>query len=291
MSKTQCVYPQVDCIVKIEDVLGKNRIWTAKNAEQARFLSDFFNKSRNEVMDLEFMENIASWDHNDINKFLADRGFNIALQPFAPNEFGAASVLDVLVKWLIEGEHVKYTRPSDNYEFDAAKMSNDTVEMFTTKDNPFPVVKVLTEDDVSVYMTQLDFDPKQLDLIDIATNIQDGLQEDYSFKGLFFPCVDLDQKVDIKWLLGMTTNDDNGAEWKISQALQQTKLRMNEKGAHAKSAVAVGVRLSSVTMPKPPMVIENPFLTWFDKPGLNHKIIAGYITEDDWNRVEDLDDM
>ena len=102
-AKTVVTYPIVAALVKAEDMLGKNRVWTPKNGMQSRFLADFFRMCRNEVLGIPEIQSIASWSADEINTFLRQRGFDIQLQPFDSSTFGIASVLDVLVEWLRKG--------------------------------------------------------------------------------------------------------------------------------------------------------------------------------------------
>lgn len=289
MSKTQCVYPQVGCLVAAEEILGEYRVWNPVNEKQKKFIKEVFNYCREEVKEMSDLESMASWDVSAINNFLKEKRFDIQLDDFKqPGEFGAASVLDVLVHWLNKGKHIKWKTPKGK-EFDAAKLSKDTVKFYEAEGHPYPIAKLLTKEDDHVYMTVMDKEPKQLDLISIASKLQKSCNNIYhQFNGLIFPCIDYDEKVDISWLKGMITYDKDNREWFISQALQQTKLRMNEKGARAQSAAAVGVRLTAA-LPEEPYVIDKPFLTWFERHGLSNPLIVGYMTEKDWKRPASLD--
>jgi hypothetical protein len=111
-----------------------------------------------------------------------------------------------------------------------------------------------------------------------------------AFGGLRFPMVDLNQQVDINWLKKMSTYA-LGETWEISQAKQQTKLRMNHLGARAQSAVAIGgMMITSVRPPDPPdLVIDRPFMVWFERAGLNRPLFSGHITPDDWKEPADLE--
>lgn len=289
MSKTQCVYPQVGCLIAAEEILGEDRAWRAINKEQKRFLKEAFNVCKEEVKDMSELESLASWECAVLNNMLKDKGFDIQLEEFAPGEFGAVSVLDVLVKWHIEGKQVKQKTP-EGKEFDAAKLSENTVEYYEAQGNSYPIARLITKNDEHfVYMTMLDKEPDQLDLVSIASNLQDSLRPNDGYANLIFPCVDLDQKVDIDWLRYMETTCKDGRDWYISQALQQTKLRMNEKGARGESAVAIGVRVTSMPPPKQDYIINKPFLVWFDRPDLSTPLLVGYITEEDWKKPKSLD--
>jgi len=100
--------------------------------------------------------------------------------------------------------------------------------------------------------------------------------------------VNLDELVDISWLLGMETTAESGQRAWVSQAKQQTILKMNEVGARAKSAVAIAVT-RSIEMPKPDMVINGPFLVWFEREGLApSRSSSGHITQEDWRNPGDI---
>jgi len=72
----------------------------------------------------------------------------------------------------------------------------------------------------------------------------------------------------------------------ITQALQQTKLRMNEEGARAQSAVAIGVLRGC--LPTYDYVIDWPFLFWITRPGISKPLFVAYVTEDDWKNPGDI---
>jgi serine protease inhibitor len=102
--------------------------------------------------------------------------------------------------------------------------------------------------------------------------------------------IDLNETVDIGWLKEMLTVDEIGDSWKISQALQQTKFKMNETGAHVKSAVAIGV-MRCVSFGRPPelhLVIDKPFLLWIAREGTSLPIFAAYLDEDVWKDPKNL---
>ena len=76
------------------------------------------------------------------------------------------------------------------------------------------------------------------------------------YDGVRFPMVDLDITNDIGWLKDMSTatkNRDIPAE--ITQAVQQIKIKMNEKGARFQSATAMAVTLKCVNIPKEDLII------------------------------------
>jgi serine protease inhibitor len=87
----------------------------------------------------------------------------------------------------------------------------------------------------------------------------------------------------VSWILKMKTYTDDRTEAYISQAIQQTILKMNEEGARAKSAFAGYMPLGTrIPKEKPDMIIDAPFLVWFMRPLLNKPLFVGYIATEDW---------
>jgi len=101
------------------------------------------------------------------------------------------------------------------------------------------------------------------------------------FNKVVFPMVNLDHEVDISWLKGMKATDSQNFPWKIVQALQQTKVKMNEKGAKVESAVALDVKCLGAMLEEE-LVIDKPFFMWVERPGMKRPLFAGYMAPDCW---------
>lgn len=281
MSMTVTTYPIVDVFVKAEDFLGSNRVWRPQNEMQAYFLQGFFTVCRNEARIPE-IESIASWYADEINRFLERRGFSIRLQQFGPDTFGVASVLDLMVEWLRRGVVTKLVAKDENV-YPAVRIDKDAVAFFTAHGHNYPIACPRTKSGDVVYITMLD---KPLfsgfEFVARAEEITANLRFCHDYGDLIFPMVDLNQEVDISWLMNMETDAADGRRAWVTQALQQTKLRMNEVGARVESAVAVAITLEMMVMPKPPHTIDRPFLIWFTRDGLSKPLFVGYIGYEDW---------
>ena len=103
MSNTTVIYPIVAALAKAEEILGPQPNWWAVNKTQELFLKEFFAPCYAESSSIAEIESIMAWDTNTINRFLQERGFTIQLNSFAPDEFGVASVLNLLVEWFRPG--------------------------------------------------------------------------------------------------------------------------------------------------------------------------------------------
>ena len=95
------------------------------------------------------------------------------------------------------------------------------------------------------------------------------------------------------WLIGMrTTMGEGHQEAVISQALQQTKFKMNQLGARVKSAVAIGISKTSASIEiLEPIIINKPFFLWIERPGLSFPLMYAYIDEANWKNPGDLSRM
>jgi hypothetical protein len=275
-------YPIVAALVKAEDILGENRTWVPINGMQSRFLADFFRICRNEGLGIPEIESIASWSADEINTFLRQRGFDIQLQPFDSKTFGFASVLDLLVEWLEKGKKTSVKCVLDQEWYDAARLKNG-VEYLLSSIHRHPIAAIATKTGDVVYMTKIDDAPDGFDLVAMAEQLANLSRRVYEFGGLVFPMVDLNQQSDVSWILKMKTYTDARTEAYISQAVQQTILKMNEEGARAKSAFAGSMPLGTrIPKEKPDMIIDAPFLVWFMRPLLNKPLFVGYIATEDW---------
>lgn len=283
MSTSVTTYPIVAALVKAEGMsgMGSNRLWQATNDTQRHFLQNFFDNCRGEVGYIPEIDSIASWTVEDINTFLQLRGFTIKLQPFGGDTFGVASVLDLLVEWPVKGE-VTTLQGIDRKTYPGVRISGEGVKFFKAYRHDYPIAMLETKTRDRVYMTMLDRNPSDgFDLVERKQKISHGLTPLLEYDGLIFPMVDMDQNVDIGWLLGMHTRGKDGQPARITQALQQTILKMNAVGARAKSAVAVAVT-RSIAMPKPDVIINGPFLIWFERDGVTKPFFVGHITQEHW---------
>lgn len=294
MSETMVLGPIIAALVKSEDILGKNRKWNPGNAIQGKFLDEFFSK-RNELAGFS-KEELRSWASRiaaELNKILAEEGFNIRLQDFLPEEFGVVSILDVLVEWLKEGEKSQLRVNGADYSAVTMKPMAEIAgelkhvyEVFIPSGYAEPVAMLYTKSGDRVYMTVADGPAKGFELIAKIDQIRKCLDGGryWHCDWLQFPTIDLNQKVDISWLIGMRTTDDKEQESVISQALQQTKFKMNEFGARVKSAVAIAV-LKGMSQG---LVIDKPFFLWIERKGMSIPLMYAYINEEDWKNPGNL---
>ena len=105
------------------------------------------------------------------------------------------------------------------------------------------------------------------------------------YNGLKFPMIDLDTESSLEWLVKMEI-----CALYIGQALQQTKLKMNEKGFRIKSAAAIQMVLKApLGERKEPYIINRPFLFWVKRPEISRPLFVSYLNKDVWKDPDGLD--
>lgn len=305
MSNTVCLAPIISAIHKSEDFLGFNRVWTAINKEQKEFLHNTLYAMRHEVFPIygKFSEKeLRAWASKhaqELNEILEREKFSIRLEEFKEGEFGTVSILDVLTEWLVEGlafsklEYKKREYPAVTLE---ANMRNpqdprSVYECFGSRHHNFPIAMLNTKSDDCVYMTVAGKSYAGFELMHRIDEVRNSLSRVGQYDSLVFPMVNLDQEVDIGWLKGMWTMGAGGGQYEISQALQQTKFKMNQFGARVRSAVAIGVRAAGIREPLRYLVIDQPFFLWITRPGVSTPILYAYIDEKDWKDPGNLENM
>lgn len=288
-SLTACPLSIVDAVRLVDKVLGDNRQWRTVNDAQRLFLERYFERFRAITATISDISSIASSEAEEINKFLADRGFTIQLRKFSQYEFGIASILDLLVEWSIAGKQVPI-RTSDRREFPGVELSKHCCSFGRAQGHSNVIARLETKSTDMVYLTMMDQPESGADLIEIGNDLIKRMRWTSEFEGMIFPMVNLRQTVDISWLLEMETDAQDGVPWYVSQAAQENRLRMNEIGAHAQSATAIAVKMRGIEVPKPKLVIDKPFLVVFVRPGIDIPLFAAYVTEADWQNPGSLTD-
>lgn len=300
MSFTTVMFPIIAALIAPEgEFLERNTQWNAVNEQQKYFLENVFIK-KNELSKFSNKE-LRSWasqDHNELNRIAKENGFDIQLQKFDKDGFGSLSILDIIVKWFEAGTKTTLTYNSTQYK--AAKLSNG-FDVIKTNAHSHPIVSVKTQSNDRVYMTIADESLHGLDLLKKIQSIKNKflikkmrVATKY-YDNLIFPVVDINQQVSIDWLLKM--KEQSG--FYVSQALQQTKFKMDEVGAHVQSAVMLGFE-ECLSKPKENFVIDKPFYIWIERsssliPNLgiawisdwkigSIPVFVGYIDSADWQK-------
>lgn len=281
LSQTNCVYSVTAALLAAEDIegMGPHRHWRWQNAFQSVFLHDYFEICRYELMSIPEIECVASRNCEVINRFLCDRGFDIMLNSFGPDQFGTASVLDLLVKWLTPGEIVTITAP-DKRRFPGVRLKGVQLRFWLSGTTVVTEVATESQDTVCLAMIPEPSGRMPFELLKRAIMLEADVKRLDGYGAVIFPMVNLDQRTDISWLEGMLTIAHDRRPAIIREALQQNKLRMNELGARVHSASVI-CSLGGAA-PAKEHVINQPFLVWFKREGVLFPLFVAYVGRDDW---------
>jgi hypothetical protein len=286
---TVAVWPILGCLKAAEEFVGKTSEWGPVNDDQREFL-DLFGEHIDGVDLLSsWLERRAGRDVAAINAWLRERGFDISLSEIDDADgFAVASILDVLVEWLKEGTRTKLD--SGGVLYDGVKLKDGVRVCQHPGISRNPVVRISTRSGVTVCMSVAESEPEgRWGLLSLIRGLQKVEASDYRYEGVVFPMVSYDRHEDISCFKGLGLVVP-GREWFVSEAVQQTRFRMNEKGARAESAAAMTLKRCCVVGPEP-YVIDRPFVLWMEADGLPLPLFAGVFAEDVWKDPKGLEDV
>ncbi|MFC1644859.1 hypothetical protein ACFL08_02440 [Patescibacteria group bacterium] len=220
----------------------------------------------------------------EINKILKDEGFELQLRNLKPGETAFLSILKILLKWLNPGIECTIQSPGDTKSYLGVEIEEGFQVINSVKtDNP--IICVNSENGDQVFMTIADEELKDFDLFEKIKLIHHNSHvRSCNTSTVRFPMVDFDQQPDISWLQGMKHPEAVN----ITRAMQQTKFKMNEKGALLESAaVIVTYKCGPITQPTV-ITINQPFYLWIKRPRVSLPILCAYMDTDVWSKP-DLD--
>ncbi len=256
---------------------------TPVNQSQEQFIAKYATK-RESLLAFNAQE-LRSWASRDIpylNDILKKEGYSIRLEQ--PSDgFGVVSILDIKVQWENVGECTDLTAQDGN-TYPAVCVDQQAGNVgwdFKTVHNS-PIISLKTKTDDIVYMTMIDQEldaVASLDLIQRINACDHNKNVMLSYDQIIFPMIAYDQAVSLSWLCGLRIGDGGRC---IDQAVQQTKLSLDEKGAHAQSACAFCIVECIGAQAPSTFVVDKPFLLWIMRPGVQEPIFAAYLPYDCW---------
>lgn len=287
-TETLCVLPILGCIVAAEEYMEAEKGLCSEIApvtdEQGEFL-ELFEDLMGKISKIEELQSMANTSASPINAWLKEKGFDIELPEPDEQGFAVASILDVLVNWLHTGQRTFIKGIDTNEEYAGVHLKSGVTVSHLAAIHPNPVVRIATQEGFTVCMSMVDSLPKGISGLFLkVAELQAVKAVSHNFDGVQFPMIDLDDRPDIGWIQGL----DLGAGYFIGAAMQQTKFRMNERGARIESAASMSIFRSMVANKKLPHVIDRPFLLWVNKDGLEFPIFAGLLCEDVWKEPSAL---
>jgi hypothetical protein len=269
--------------------MGPNRIWNPANERQETFLNQYFSACRNEAVLIPEIKSLASKSAAEINRFLAENGFTIKLKEFESQEFGVASILDLLLKWAISGEKKDIRYLGAGKVYPGIRIASHNAKFYESVGHPYPIAELITKSDDQVFITIAPGEPaNEFHLMAMIAQIDATIKESYkNFAGVHLPMVDLQEKMDISWILGMYTKGIDGRTAYISQAAMEGIAKLNEVGIRVKIAVANGV-MRGMAPTKKDLEIDRPFLLWIKRPGLRYPLAILYVDRENGKNPGDI---
>ncbi len=292
-SVTNSIYDVAAAFLIAEEpgFLGPNRIWNAVNDQQGTFLP-LLELVRPHITALKaagLLDAKVSWVAQVINDWFKERGFSIQLtEQGDPNTFYAGSIYEQLVHWLIPGERQPLVGKNGKTYQDAVRME-EGLTFYTSSATTGIIAALATKggEDVA-YIVMLGSPPSEpFGLLQLAQRVEQNLHPARGFGELQFPMVHIDHTTDVSWLVNLWTMRDSGQKAWVSEAKQQSILKVNEKGALAKSAFGMAVTLEAFIQ-KAPLVIDSPFLFWISRQGYPLPLFAAWVDYTEWTDPGEL---
>lgn len=272
-----------------DEYLGSGRKWEfGRDGQAFAGRLDGLNRELPSVSDL--LQSIAGKGPagvKAVNEFLQKKGFSIQLvESTDRNGLYVASVLDEKVSWKFKGDAAKLKLKDDEREVDAVSMPW-VRSVLKAPGHENPIVQIETQGRDKVFMTKYDKPIPQdtSSLNELVKDLSKSMQPAEGYKGVTFPMVDFNNQGDMKELIGAHTVGTDGQPAVVAQAKYQHRLRMNEVGARAEAAAAMGMP-RGISMEKP-VKIDGPFIVWFERDGVIP--FAARITKDHMKRPANLD--
>jgi hypothetical protein len=216
---------------------GASTLWTPKSANadlQVRLLK-LREQLRQEIKAVPGMASKVSTDHNELNRFLEQRGSDLRLDPF--DGYGVASLIKLAGKWS-RASAAKLTGQDDK-RYPAVHIKQDV----TVYEHPYveALVRVSTESGFTMWACPVEpLGPlsDDLALFEAGLALLDrSIRPTVTrYECVILPMLDIDLKPSLDWCLGMATNG-----YFISQALQALRVQLNEFGFSAKADTALAM--------------------------------------------------
>ncbi len=264
--------------------------WNTNKSVQERWLKHF-ERSSPDLHRFEENELVSAsgTDADEINRFLADRGFpDVQLTPWAHNgrQFGFAAVQQLRLEWLESGIGTSVERGRD---FKAIHLMQGAHPRFWQVEGfDKPVVEIPLKGNLDSVLITEHGATRGFELLDLGSNLSAEVSnhrgKPLSYKEVVMPEAYLVRKPNMSWMVGMgiVTEAD---EWRVAQAIQADRFSMDTKGVKAESAFAGAASLRvSLQLPKPVLVIDNPFVAVVVRKDVSLPLAVAWLNTDSWVR-------
>ncbi|MHA1937771.1 MAG: hypothetical protein ACXABV_07195 [Candidatus Thorarchaeota archaeon] len=289
-TSTIVTYPIAAALMEAEEFVIDSSGWNPVKIIQRDFLERFYTPCREEIPTIKEIKRIAHFDVEVVNKWLKEHDFDIQLDSFDENGFGAAGMIDLLGLWLVKGRQASIATDNGG-KYPGVRM--DTGFTFNTVGGSSDLVVALeTGDQDVVYMMMDEKVPSGFSMVSYVEEIlQNMTPVERDYEAVVFPMIDLNEEGELEWLINLQLMipQDRFPFYFIQQALQQTKLKMNQEGYRIKSVAAAAMMLGAALPETPPYIINRPFLMWIMRPGLSRPLFVAYLNTDVWKDPSGLE--
>mmetsp|Transcript_12932 Transcript_12932/g.19697 ORF Transcript_12932/g.19697 Transcript_12932/m.19697 type:complete len:261 (-) Transcript_12932:596-1378(-) len=226
----------------------------------------------------QYLKGKVTSDAAELNAWFAENdwpGMDITI---APNGLGVGSIFDLLVDWQNVGK--KYSVYIDQVRYEGVKMDKSaSLNGYQLQGYDYPMFELATrQDGWRVFLVETDKSYTGMDLTTRAVELMELSRQPYDFRTLQFPQVDFEADVNIKWMEGMKVE---GGLFSIDEAIKKVRLRLDDKGARAQSAVAMITR----SLPMGVYSLERPFFVIFWHEGLTLAPFVAISANDSWKKA------
>lgn len=286
-----CRIPLIGCLLKASEYKNLSENWRPSNQAQEKFTRHLEVKSQLSLLSKDEFDATASTSEDEINEWLLEKGFTLKCPPILGDGFATASVAKFFVEWLEEASKTKF-KAQNGETYDYAYFAALSGKVINLENKKWDVAKIPTKDkntQVFLAMSQDVDDSGETDdedLLTLAQNLQIAFRNTLSdeYKNVSVPMLNLDLQVSQDWITGMSSG-----EWFVAKCLQQFILKLNEKGAVAKSAAVMSFSRGCTVPTKPPLTFNKPFILWFSRDGVTYPLFLSVCGYDCWAEPKNLD--
>lgn len=279
-----CSLKQLECTANV----GISIDWQTHGKIQRQLLS-WYNRTRYSIDNVEDISSTTSNDCAVLNAFFRQHGLRPLFTPFGPDEFGIASIVDLMFGWRRQGEPGYITGRQTGQQHRAFTLRGKSVEAYksSARGASGPLINLRATNNVSLWAIKARRPANEISMLDMAVQLVKNRVYVPNVRIIHMPTIEIDCANRLQWLPGL-----NIGNLKISQAAQHVKARINELGGRMISETAVAATRSSANYDE--VTFDEPFLLWatqergdFDLP-----IMICYVTPDSWKAPQgSLEDL
>lgn len=244
--------------------------------------SSFFRRYGSAFEDLDgldaYLSAIHTHDAAALNAWFAERGFPAMNVNIPAGGSAIGSVFDLLVDWQVPGK--KKSLYVDRNMYQGVQMTaSNSMRAWNLDGHVYPMFELATagSDGWRVYLVETDQVPLDLLAPSRASKLLRLERSSADVSKLEFPSVEMAMDVDVSFLKGM-----EAPGFRIDEAIKKVKLRLDDKGARAQSAVAYTMR----GIERGVYTIDKPFFVIFHREGLNLPPFVAIAGKEHWVKPE-----